>query len=62
MVKRRGKYGITGIAGTMILNIMWVITRMPRNLITGRGGPISQMAIAIEVIQIAYVIIAGINC
>ena len=60
MVKRWGKYGITGIAGTIILNIMWVITRMPGNPITGRGGPISEMAIAIEVFQIAYVIITGI--
>jgi hypothetical protein len=39
---------------------MWVITRMPGNPITGRGGPISEMAIAIEVFQIAYIIITGI--
>jgi hypothetical protein len=31
-----------------------------RNPITGRGGPISDMAIAIEVFQIAYVIITAI--
>jgi hypothetical protein len=49
-----------GIAGTIILIIMWVITRMPGNPITGRGGPISEMAIAIEVLQIAYVIITSI--
>jgi hypothetical protein len=41
-------------------DIMWAITRMPGNPITGRGGPISDMAIAIEVFQIAYVIITGI--
>jgi hypothetical protein len=39
---------------------MWAITRMPGNPITGRGGPISDMAIAIEVFQIAYVIITAI--
>jgi hypothetical protein len=30
---------------------------MPENPITGRGGLISEMAIAVEVFQIAYVII-----
>ena len=49
-----------GIAGTIILIIMWAITRMPGNPITGRGGPISDMAIAIQVFQIAYVIITAI--
>jgi hypothetical protein len=39
---------------------MWAITRMPGNPITGRGGPISEMAIAIEVFQIAYIIITSI--
>ncbi len=58
MVKRWGKiWYCIGIAGTVILIIMWAITRMPGNPITGRGGPISEMAIAIEVFQVAYVII-----
>jgi hypothetical protein len=61
MVKRWGKiWYYIGIAGTIILIIMWAITRMPGNPITGRGGPISDMAIAIQVFQIAYVIITGI--
>ena len=33
---------------------------MPGNPITGRGGPISEMAIAVEIFQVAYVIITGI--
>jgi hypothetical protein len=33
---------------------------MPGNPITGRGGPISEMAIAIEVLQIAYIIVTTI--
>ena len=58
MVKKWGKiWYFIGIAGTIILIIMWSITRMPGNPITGRGGPISDMAIAIEVFQIAYIII-----
>ena len=61
MVKRWGKmWYYIGIVGTIILIIMWAITRMPGNPITGRGGPISDMAIAIEVFQIAYVIITAI--
>jgi hypothetical protein len=58
MVKRWGKiWYFIGIVGTIILIIMWVITRMPGNPITGRGGPISDMAIAVEIFQVAYVII-----
>jgi hypothetical protein len=61
MLKRWGKiWYYIGIAGTIILIIMWAITRMPGNPITGRGGPISEMAIAIEVFQIAYIIITSI--
>jgi hypothetical protein len=61
MIKRWGRvwYAI-GIAGTIILIGMWVITRIPDNPITGRGGPISEMAIAIEVFQIAYVVLTAV--
>jgi hypothetical protein len=58
MLKRWGRiWYYIGIAGTIILIIMWAITRMPGNPITGRGGPISDMAIVIEIFQIAYIII-----
>jgi hypothetical protein len=61
MLKRwRRIWYYIGIAGTIILIIMWVMTRMPGNPITGRGGPISEMAIAIEVFQIAYIVITAI--
>jgi hypothetical protein len=61
MLKRWGRiWYYIGIAGTIILIIMWAITRMPGNPITGRGGPISEMAIATEVFQIAYIIITSI--
>jgi hypothetical protein len=60
MIKRWGRiwYAI-GIAGTVILIGLWVITRIPDNPITGRGGPISERAIAVEVFQIAYVAITA---
>ena len=61
MLKRWGRiWYYIGIAGTIILIIIWAITRMSGNPITGRGGPISEMALAIEVLQIAYVIITAI--
>ena len=61
MIKRWGRiWYYIGIAGTIILIIMWAMTRVPGNPITGRGGPISEMAVAIEVFQIAYIVLAGI--
>jgi hypothetical protein len=61
MLKRWGRtWYYIGIAGTIILIIIWAITRMPGNPITGRGGPISEMAIAVEIFQVAYVIITAI--
>jgi hypothetical protein len=61
MLKRLGRtWYYIGIVGTIILIIMWVMTRIPGNPITGRGGPISEMAVAIEVFQVAYIIITAI--
>jgi hypothetical protein len=61
MIRRWGRmWYYIGIAGTIILIIMWAITRMPGNPITGRGGPISDMGIAVEIFQIAYVVITAI--
>jgi hypothetical protein len=61
MIKRWGRvWYAVGIGGTVILIGMWAITRIPDNPITGRGGSISEMAIATEVFQIAYVVLTGI--
>jgi hypothetical protein len=61
MIKRWGKiWYYIGIAGTIILIIMWAMTRMPGNPITGRGGPINDMGITIEVFQIAYIVLTAI--
>jgi hypothetical protein len=46
---------LVGIGGTIILIILFVITRMPDNPITGRADPIMPMAIAIEVFQAAFI-------
>ena len=59
MIKRSGRiwYAI-GIAGTAIMVGLtgYVIISILYNPLTGRGG-ISEMAIAIEVFQISYVVI-----
>ena len=61
MLKRWGRiWYYIGIAGTIVLIVLWAMTRVPSNPITGRGGPISEMAIAIEVFQIIYVVITAI--
>ena len=38
---------------------MWAMTRMPGNPITG-GGPINEIGVAIQVFQIAYVVLSAI--
>ncbi|MGI0000270.1 MAG: hypothetical protein ACRD6Q_03515, partial [Nitrososphaeraceae archaeon] len=61
IIKQWGKiwYWI-GIVGTAIFMLLWVITRIPENPITGRAGPISGEAITIQVFQIAFIILSGI--
>jgi hypothetical protein len=46
---------LIGIGGTIVLIILFAITRMPDNLITGRAGPIMPMSIVIEVFQAAFI-------
>ena len=60
-MKRWGKtWDYIGIAGTIVFIIIWSITRMPDNPITGRAGRIGESAIIIEVFQIAFVVLLGI--
>jgi hypothetical protein len=56
MVKRWGRmwYSI-GIAGTAALILIWVITRFPGNPITGRGGGVNEMAIAVESMEALFI-------
>jgi len=44
-----------GIAGTLVLIIMWAMTRMPDNPITGRAAPINNIGVATEIFQIIYI-------
>jgi hypothetical protein len=61
MIKRwRRIWYYIGIAGTIVLIILWAITRVPGNPIIARGGPINEIGIAIEVFQIAYIVLTAI--
>ncbi len=56
MIRRWGLlWYYVGIGGTIVLIILFVITRLPDNPITGRGAPINPMAIAIEVLEAAFI-------
>jgi peptidoglycan/LPS O-acetylase OafA/YrhL len=56
MIRRWGRvwYSV-GIGGTLVFIAIWAITRVPGNPITGRGGMINEMGIAVEVVQLAFV-------
>jgi hypothetical protein len=41
----------------VILIILWTVTRAPNPITEGRALPISEIGIAIEVFQIAYIAI-----
>ncbi|HEX2170763.1 MAG TPA: hypothetical protein VHF65_10740 [Nitrososphaera sp.] len=56
MIRKWGRpWYLIGIGGTIVLIILYVVSRMPGNPITGRGGPVSPMALAIEVFQVAFI-------
>jgi hypothetical protein len=56
MIRKWGRpWYLIGIGGTIVLIILYAITRMQGNPITGRGGPVSPMALAIEVFQVAFI-------
>ena len=46
---------LVGIGGTIVLIVLFAITRMLGNPITGRGGPVNPMSMAIEVLQAAFI-------
>jgi hypothetical protein len=56
MIRRWGRpWYLIGIGGTIVLIVLYAITRMPGNPITGRGGPVSPLGLAIEVFQAAFI-------
>lgn len=59
MVRKWGKvwYSV-GIGGTAVFVAIWVITRMPDNFITGRGGRVNENGVIVEACQIAFIALA----
>lgn len=61
MIRRWGlPWYVIGIVGNAVFVAIWIITRIPDNPITGRGGSISQNAILVESGQIAYIVLTAI--
>ena len=52
----RGWYYV-GLAGTLVFVVIWLITRLPDNPITGRAGSIGDTAIAVQVFQVAFIVL-----
>jgi len=49
-----------GIGGTIVFMVIWIITRIPGNPITGRGGPAGNpIAITIEVFQAGFIVLTA---
>jgi len=59
MIRRWGRawYSL-GIGGTAVFMALFLITRVPGNPITGRGGGANTMSIAVEVFQAAFIALA----
>jgi hypothetical protein len=61
MTKRWGKiWYYVGIAGTVILIILWALTRVSNPITGGRSFPVDEWGIAISLFEIAYIVITGI--
>ncbi|HJS81838.1 MAG TPA: hypothetical protein VJ742_03290, partial [Nitrososphaera sp.] len=60
MVRKWGRawYSI-GIAGTVAFMLIWVVTRFPANPITGRGGNVNEMSIAVESMEALFIGLAA---
>jgi hypothetical protein len=55
-IRRWGRpWYYVGIGGTAVLIILFVITRMPDNPITGRASEINPMGIVIELLEAAFI-------
>jgi hypothetical protein len=60
MVKRWGqKWYVVGIGGTIVLMIVYAMTRVPNPITNGRALSISGIGIATEIFQIAFIIITA---
>jgi hypothetical protein len=60
MVRRWGRtWYYTGLLGTVVLIILWTITRVPNPITHGRGLPINSMSTVTEVFEFAFIAITA---
>jgi hypothetical protein len=61
MIRRWGRtWYYVGIGGTVVLIILWAITRVPNPITNGRAIPINSISIATELFEFAFIIITAI--
>ena len=60
IIRQWGKiwYSI-GIVGTVVFMLLWIVTRLPQNPITGRAGPISGEGIIVQIFEIVFIILSA---
>lgn len=61
MIRRWGRtWYYVGIGGTVVLIILWAITRVPNPITNGRAIPINSISIITELFEFAFIIITAI--
>jgi hypothetical protein len=61
MIKRWGRlWYYIGIGGTMVLIVLYAITRVPNPITGGRALPISSIGMETILLQAAYIVIAAV--
>ena len=61
MIRRWGRpWYYFGFGGTIVLIILWVMTRVPNPITNGRALSINSMSIVTELFEIAFIIITAI--
>jgi hypothetical protein len=61
MIRRWGRpWYYFGLGGTIVLVVLWGITRVPNPITNGRAFTINSMSIIPEIFEIAFIIIAAI--
>ena len=60
MIKRWDRiWYYVGIAGNIGFIILYIITRLPGNPVTGRGGDVDIVDVTCELAQVAYIVITA---
>ena len=60
IIRQWGKiwYSI-GLVGTVVFMLLWIVTRLPQNPITGRAGPKSGGGIIVQIFEIVFIILSA---